>query len=113
MSAVSNLSPLAFEVLKYLCNTGTTSYQQMDKNTLGIGTQEDFLNALDELQRENLVTLSRDATYIQHTSPEDAATEAIMRTENAENSAPISVKLADDSDVCKDIDYYLEAGGKQ
>ncbi len=115
MPTVSNLSPLAFELLKYICNTGNGSKEQnIDKDSLGISTQEDFLNALEELQQSGLVSLSRDATYVQHTSPDDLLTESITHSENAENIAPISVKLAgDEGEICKAIDYYLEAGRKQ
>ncbi len=114
MPTVSDLSPLAFEVLKYLCNTGTGGeYRPMDKNTLGIGLQEDLLNALSELQQAGLVDLSRDATYIQHTTPEDMATQSMTHEEQADNMEPISVKIVgDESEVCKAIDYYLEAGRK-
>ncbi|MDR3678601.1 MAG: hypothetical protein P4L41_01470 [Flavipsychrobacter sp.] len=114
MPTVSNLSPLAFEILKYVCNTGSGGVEQnIDKDSLGISTQEDFLNALEELQQAGLVTLSRDARYEQHTTPEELATESLTHAENSDNMTPISVKLAgDESEVCKAIDYYLEAGRK-
>lgn len=115
MSPVSNLSPLAFEILKYICNSGLgATEQRIDKDSLGISTQENLLNALKELQQAGLVTLSRDAGYIQHTTPEELATETMTQTENADNSAPVSVKLAgDEGEVCKAIDYYLEAGREE
>jgi len=83
----------------------------MDKNTLGIGAQEDFLNALTELQQAGLVDLSRDATYIQHTAPEDMITESMTHAEAPDNMEPISVKIAgEETEVCKALDYYLQAG---
>jgi hypothetical protein len=113
MPNVSNLSPLAFEVLKYICNTGGPTEQIIDKDTLGIGTQEDFLGALAELQQAGLVNLSRDAVYIHHTSPEELATDSIMNTEAADNMAPIKVQLAvDKDDVCKTLELYLQAANK-
>jgi hypothetical protein len=113
MPTVSNLSPLAFEVLKYICNTGNTAEQTIDKDTLGIGTQEDFLGALEELQQSGLVSLSRDAVYIQHTAPEELATESMMHTGMPDNMTPIKVALTGDrNEVCKAIDLYLQAGKK-
>ena len=111
MANVTNLSPLAFEILKYLCNTNTAdAYQPIDKDTLGISTQEYFLNALAELYAAGLILLNRDPGYVQSSTTEEYATEAIMQTENTDNTAPISARLNNaNGDVCKEIDYYLGA----
>lgn len=115
MPDVANLSPLAFEILKYLCNSTNGSVMQIiDKDTLGIGAQEDFLNALSELRGKNLIFLSREPEYQPGSSVEDFTNEALTpNITNYKNDEPIAAKINDSNgDVCKELDYFLEAAQK-
>ena len=85
MEIVKDLSPLAFEIAKYLCNSSdTASFQQMDKDTLDLSSQEAFNNAIEELKNKKVIIVQR----------------------GSDNT--ILIKIDPDSNVCDELDYLLD-----
>jgi hypothetical protein len=85
MEIVKDLSPLAFEIAKYLCNSSDTdSFQQMNNETLDLGSQEAFNNAIEELKNKKV----------------------IIAQQGSNNT--LLIKIDPDSNVCDELDYLLD-----
>src|ERR1700744_4144277 len=110
MSTVSNLSPLAFEVLKFLCNTNDDSYQAITKDTFGIEQQKDFIAAIKELSDENLIVTTGYSSNATDSGEDTYSKSMVADNNDTANSGTISAKINDNNgDICTDMDYFIEA----
>jgi len=110
MATVSNLSPLAFEVLKFLCNSNDDGYQSISKETFGIESQKDFTDAIAELNGENLIITTGDEINATDSGMDAYSNNVIAESDNVSGNGLIHAKIKDNNgDVCKEMDYFLGA----
>src|SRR5690348_11205436 len=107
-----NLSPLAFEILKFLCNNNnTTNYETISKDTLNIDSEEAFEQAVAELVGEGLVE-TRDTGELNPDETNDAYNR-YAAGENTSKGHPTRLIAArikgDQGNICGEMDYYIGA----
>lgn len=110
MTPQMNLSPLAFEILKLLCNSSDAeNYQILSKDLLNVEDQSAFEQAISELHGENLIEI------VDNSGEDEAGDDYTKYVANEGNGNTHHIKLIsarinpDKGDICNEMDYYIEA----
>jgi signal recognition particle subunit SEC65 len=110
MKTLPDLSPLAFEILKFLCNSSDPDgFQTISKDTLGIEDQATFDQAVAELAGEHLIEVN------DITAPEEDRDnyDRYVTDEKGNSNHHIRIIAArinnNQGDICGEIDYYIAA----
>lgn len=113
MKPILNLSPLAFELLKFLCNNNDmTAYQTISRDTLNIDSEEAFEQAIAELASEGLIeTMDVGGPNPDETNDSYSRYAAGENTSQGHPTRLIAARIkGDQGDICGEMDYYIAAG---